>query len=418
MVYGHRWRSHRQVFHQHFNLNMVPKYRPVQLKSTRSLLLRLLDTPDAEITDNLQSSVAGTILEVVYGYNVASADDYFLQTTERSMTAFNEAVQPGKFLVETFPLLQHIPRWFPGAGFKRLAEQWRIATIEIVESPFDWAKSEMSRGGNPSIVASMMQEISDQEDNLAYESEKIMKSAVAIASMAGTDTSRSAIALFILAMAMHPSVQQKAQAEIDSVVGTERLPDFNDRDSLPYVNAVLKETVRWHNIDPLNNPRLTTEDDAYDGYFIPKGTLVVSSIWYINPLSLAFRLVFSNSHYRTMLHDPTVYPDPFEFKPERFIKDGKFNHDVLDPYEVLFGHGRRVCPGRHFAKDTLFITAASIFAALNISAPLDGDGRPQTLVCEMTDGIVSYVNPFDCVIKPRSKAAAELIKDNQSTLLN
>ncbi|KIJ32837.1 hypothetical protein M422DRAFT_265319 [Sphaerobolus stellatus SS14] len=245
----------------------------------------------------------------------------------------------------------------------------------------------------------MMQEISDQEDNLAYESEKIMKSAVAIASMAGTDTSRSAIALFILAMAMHPSVQQKAQAEIDSVVGTERLPDFNDRDSLPYVNAVLKETVRWHNIDPLNNPRLTTEDDAYDGYFIPKGTLVVSSIW-------------------TMLHDPTVYPDPFEFKPERFIKDGKFNHDVLDPYEVLFGHGRRVCPGRHFAKDTLFITAASIFATLNISAPLDGDGRPQTLVCEMTDGIVSSPKPFDCVIKPRSKAAAELIKDNQSTLLN
>ncbi|KIJ25391.1 hypothetical protein M422DRAFT_273673 [Sphaerobolus stellatus SS14] len=122
-AYGHRWRSHRQVFHQHFNMNMVTKYRAVQLKNTRSLLLRLLDTPDAGIIDNLRSSVAGTILEVVYGYNVASADDYFFQTTERSMTAFIEAVQPGKFLVETFPLLRHIPSWFSGAGFKRLAEQ-------------------------------------------------------------------------------------------------------------------------------------------------------------------------------------------------------------------------------------------------------------------------------------------------------
>ncbi|KIJ25392.1 hypothetical protein M422DRAFT_273674 [Sphaerobolus stellatus SS14] len=98
----------------------------------------------------------------------------------------------------------------------------------------------------------MMQKISNQEEKLAYESEMIMKSAVAIASIGGTDTSRSAIALFILAIAMHPGVQQKAQAEIDSVVGTECLPDFSDRISLPYVDAVLKETLRWHNILPLS----------------------------------------------------------------------------------------------------------------------------------------------------------------------
>ncbi|KIJ26823.1 hypothetical protein M422DRAFT_272027 [Sphaerobolus stellatus SS14] len=327
-------------------MNMVTKFRAVQLKNTRSLLLRLLDTPDAGIIDSLRSSVAGTILEVVYGYNVASADDYFLQTTERSMTTFIETVQPGKFLVETFPPLRHIPSWFSGAGFKRLAEQWRIATIEMVERPFDWA--------NPSIVASMMQKISDQEEKLAYESEMIMKSAVAIASIGGTDTSRSAIPLFILSTAMHPSVQQKR-----------------------------------------------------------KQKLILSS-----GLSV-FQISVIGIHYLiTILHDPTIYPDPFEFKPERFIKDGKSNHDVLDPYEVVFGHGRHVCPGRHFAKDTLFIIAASIFATFNITAPLDGDGKPQTLVYEMTDGMISSPKPFDCVIKPRSKAAAELIRDTQSTLLS
>ena len=60
-----------------------------------------------------------------------------------------------------------------------------------------------------------------------------------------------AVQAFFLAMAMHPDVQRKAQAEIDAVVGQDRLPDFSDRAKLPYVNAIVKETLRWHSISPL-----------------------------------------------------------------------------------------------------------------------------------------------------------------------
>ena len=74
-------------------------------------------------------------------------------------------------------------------------------------------------------------------------------------------------------MATHPEVQRKAQAELDAVVGPHRLPDMADRDALPYLNAILKETMRWHTAVPLGLFHMSTADDEYNGYFIPNGTI-------------------------------------------------------------------------------------------------------------------------------------------------
>ena len=97
-------------------------------------------------------------------------------------------------------------------------------------------------------------------------------------------------------MALYPEVQKKAQAEIDAVVGPNRLPDFHDRPSLPYINAVLKESLRWNIIVPLGRPfviifvatimtssegipHMSTIDDEYNGFYIPKGTIVIGNAW-------------------------------------------------------------------------------------------------------------------------------------------
>ena len=73
-------------------------------------------------------------------------------------------------------------------------------------------------------------------------------------------------------MAIHPEVQRKAQAEIDEVVGQARLPDFDDRPKLPYIEAIYREVLRINPPVPLGLPHGVTEDDYYKGYFIPKGT--------------------------------------------------------------------------------------------------------------------------------------------------
>jgi cytochrome P450 len=107
-----------------------------------------------------------------------------------------------------------------------------------------------------------------------------------------------------LAMALYPEVQKKAQAEIDAVVGPNRLPDFHDRPSLPYINAVIKESSRWNLVLPLGrffvtviitiltssqgSPHVSTIDDEYNGFFIPKGTIVTANAWLVRPLNPIF----------------------------------------------------------------------------------------------------------------------------------
>ena len=97
-------------------------------------------------------------------------------------------------------------------------------------------------------------------------------------------------------MTLYPEVQKKAQAEIDAVVGPNRLPDFHDRPTLPYINAIVKELTRWHLVVPLGRPfviiiiattltssegipHMSTVDDEYNGFYIPKGTIMIGNAW-------------------------------------------------------------------------------------------------------------------------------------------
>ena len=105
-------------------------------------------------------------------------------------------------------------------------------------------------------------------------------------------------------MALYPEVQKKAQAEIDTIVGPNRLPDFHDRPSLPYINAVIKELARWNLVVPgrpfviiiiatiLTSseviPHTSTMDDEYNGFYIPKGTIIIANAWLVWPLHPIF----------------------------------------------------------------------------------------------------------------------------------
>jgi len=123
-------------------------------------------------------------------------------------------------------------------------------------------------------------------------------------------------------MILNPRVAKKAQEELDYVVGNERLPDFSDRGNLPYVDALVKEVLRWNPPLPIAVPNRAMQDDIYRGYFIPAGATVIQNVWAI-------------------CRDPSVYPNPEAFNPERFLKDGKINPLVFNPEGRVFGAGRR-----------------------------------------------------------------------------
>jgi Cytochrome P450 len=107
-------------------------------------------------------------------------------------------------------------------------------------------------------------------------------------------------------MSLYPEVQKKAQAEIDAVIGPNRLPDFHDRPSLPYINAIVKESSRWNLVLPLGrpcchchcyyiltsskgSPHMSTFNDEYNGFYIPKGTIMMGNAWLVlRPLKPIF----------------------------------------------------------------------------------------------------------------------------------
>ncbi|KIL53882.1 hypothetical protein M378DRAFT_174541 [Amanita muscaria Koide BX008] len=121
-------------------------------------------------------------------------------------------------------------------------------------------------------------------------------------------------------MALHPETQRKAQMEIDQFVGKERLPTYEDRASLPYVEALYREFQRWRPVTPLGVLHTATDDDMYKGFYIPKGTLVIPNVWAIG-------------------RDEAIYQDPERFMPERFFNaDGALNNDTVN---YVFGFGLR-----------------------------------------------------------------------------
>jgi cytochrome P450 len=194
-------------------------------------------------------------------------------------------------------------------------------------------------------------------------------------------------------MRQHPEIQHKAHQEISHVVGSERLPDFDDRPSLPYVEAIYREVMRWMPVTPLANSHATTSEDIFRGYYIPKGCMIIPNVW-------------------AMTNDETKYPEPRRFLPERFLtSEGAINDDNA---VLAFGFGRRICVGRHFVDATVWRTIACVLASFEISAPPKDDALGKLtddLEDLFSDGLIVNAKPFRCAISPRSPEVAQMIRD-------
>jgi len=196
---------------------------------------------------------------------------------------------------------------------------------------------------------------------------------------------------FILAMVLHPEVQDKAQRELDKVVGNARLPNFEDRAELPFVRAIVLECLRWQPVVNLGLPHVVTEDDVYRGMIIPANTVVWANVWGI-------------------LHDEENYPAPHEFNPDRFVEPA--SPGVNQYPSEAFGFGRRICPGRYLAENSIWLAIARILATFTICKAVDEKGMPiEPSVEYAPHNSISRPKPFQCRFVPRSEAAVSLIRE-------
>ncbi|KAG2141326.1 cytochrome P450 [Suillus clintonianus] len=387
LPYGDRFRQYRKNIHRIMgNRAALDVYHPVEEIETRRFLKRVFSKP-GELQDHVRHTAGAIILRISHGYEVKEKNDPFIDLADRAMDQFSRSTAHGAFMVDIMPFLAKVPEWFPGAGFKRLAREWNKTREEMAAIPYEFVKDQMAAGIAPKSFTSKLLE----GQTLSVEEDHMVKWSAASLYLGGSDSTVSAIYSLFLAMTLFPHVQKKAQAEIDTVVGTDRLPSFTDRDSLPYIEALVKEVLRWNVVGPTAFPHRVTEDDIHDGYYIPKGSLVIPNAWF-------------------MLNDPQAFADPSQFNPERFLdNDGK--DPEPEPRTICFGFGRRICPGLHLADASVWISTAMSLAVFDISKVVE-NGVEITPEVDPTSGTVSHPKPFKCFIKPRSAKAAALIQQD------
>ncbi|TBU41985.1 cytochrome P450 98A3 [Dichomitus squalens] len=372
---GQRWRQHRRAVHPTLTPDIVREYQPIQSKVARRFVRSILRSPQ-DLALHIRFTFAAIVMEVIYGIEIREAHDKYFKMVERMAEVGEAIVMPGRFPVEAFPALRYLPSWFPGGGFKNFAADAKRDISYIIDHLFETAKTAMVSDTSGSVVSRILGASEDEDAQLEG-----MCKEVAGTLYVGTcyTLTNATMEAFLLAMALYPQAQEKAQAELDAVVGTERLPEFSDRPSLPYIDALVQELLRWYPVTPIGVPHRVVADDEYNGYVIPGGATIFVNVWAI-------------------LRDPDVYPDPEDFKPERFLNSrGEFDVGERDPAEILFGFGRRVCPGRHLAQATLFILCACVLAAFKIVRPVDEHGAPKEIKREATDAnVISLVVSRSC----------------------
>ncbi|KAF2658380.1 cytochrome P450 [Lophiostoma macrostomum CBS 122681] len=344
--YDDRFRSTRKVIKREIgSKSAASRYDKAHEIEVAHFLLRLAGDPK-DLTQCIKKSTGSLAPRTLYGYVAEPVkEDPLIDLVERAMDTFTQATAPGAFLVDTIPLLKYLPQWMPGSGFKKLARKWRPVVQEMNSKPYAFVRSQLAKGFTNHSYAARLIQAGEPSMEISSINEW---SASALFGGAG-DTIIGSLLCFFLAMGTYPEVQRRAQAEIDRVVEQDRLPTMSDKPNLPYMEAVILETLRWHPISPIPLAHECEKDDVYGGYPIPKGALIMANVW-------------------QMTHEPDVYSDPMAFRPERYMPVEDRPAET-DPSKVMFGFGRRACPGRVLGENALFFYIAQTLATFNIKVP-------------------------------------------------
>ncbi|KZT12638.1 cytochrome P450 [Laetiporus sulphureus 93-53] len=384
LPYGAQWRRHRKWMQTALlDKRALDSYREMQIKQVRRLLWELIQSPE-DFETHIKRYVGAFVLRITYGRTSGSSqDEEFIKMAAQAVADATGAGNLGAALIDFIPMLRYLPAWMPGAGFQRKALRIKHSIRNAMEIPYKSAKEAVVPGTEKAcFVTSVLQQLR-QTGELTEEDENDLVAAAGGLFLAGIETSITVLLAFVLAMVLHPEVCKKAQAEIDSAIGLTRLPDFGDRASLPYVERMLQELLRWSCPVTLGVPHQSIADDEYLGRHIPGGTMIVPNIW-------------------SMTRNPHPYPDPETFRPERFDELDATTLDLHDPSKLVFGFGRRICPGRYLADSTIWLVMVSILACFDISKAVDEEGNEITPTASFDSAAVRHTKPFKCKISPRS----------------
>ncbi|KAH6884051.1 cytochrome P450 [Coprinopsis sp. MPI-PUGE-AT-0042] len=391
LPYGREWNDRRKLFHQSTHSPESKVFmRAYSEQEIAVLLSNLYETPE-DFRSHIRFMVGAFVINIAFGLRPKSPQDPYIVSAEAAIKTSGEAVIPGAFWVDFFPFLKYVPEWVPGAGFQKKAKEWKAIMEDMRDRPFEDCEKQIAAGVAPPSFASMALDKIDPNGDVDYQRKVVLDTAGI--TYGSSDTAIASLAMFFIAMMRWPDVQRKAQEHLDRVLEG-RLPRALDEHNkrLNYITALVRELVHWASPTPIGVPHKADKDDIFRGYFIPEGTTIIAN-------------------EGAMLSNEQDYPNPQEFIPERFLDaEGDMSKVVRDPATVVFGFGRRECPGSHIALSTLWLATASILSVYDISKPVDADGNVIEQDFDMSSGVIAHPQPFKATIKPRNKNAEAILR--------
>ncbi|KAI0007179.1 cytochrome P450 [Xylariaceae sp. FL0662B] len=399
--YNARYRLHQRMEAPLLNPRASNSYGPLQELESKQLLYDLLNKGGGEsgidCHDPFERMTASTIYALAYGYRLKTGSEAELHHSRSVQGEFVKVARTGVYLVDTFPVLNYLPRFL--APWKRegerLFERTRDLHVGNLRRGFDtpgWNFSKRMRDSTE-VKASAM-----PIEELAFD--------VGELALAALDTTTMTMDWFVVAWLTQGRATgfvAKAQAYIDQIVGRGRLPAYEDRASLPYIDAIVEEVLRWRPLLTGGLPHAINTEDTYEGYRIPPGSVVIPNYW-------------------ALTRDVDVFGADVEaFRPERWLmpdEDAPTALKLNDLPTVGFGFGRRICTGRHIARNSLWIQISRLLWAFDVEPGVSETGE-RVLVddTKSTDGaLVAKPLPFKAVFRPRGPWVRDFIMRDCNTV--
>ncbi|KAI5889190.1 cytochrome P450 [Schizophyllum commune H4-8] len=385
-----KWRKLRKASQMLLAPSVVKTYQPLQEGESTQLAFDLLESPE-RFFDHISRYGNSLVLAILYGRRSPRIETPTALAIVEILNHWVTYLEPGATPpVDVFPIFKWIPEWM--APWVVRARKIRDMRAALYLGLFDDCRARVEAGEDKFFMGDV---IRDQAGH-GLTREQMSELAGAIYE-AGSETTSSTLQTMVLLFAAFPEVQARLQQEIDTVVGEGRLPEAKDAEHLPYLNAVIQETHRFHTVTPLAIPHRATKDLHYKGYLIPEGATIFGNIY-------------------GLFHDPDLFENPYTFNPDRYMLTEHGTKPGVDDSAfrntLIFGFGRRICPGMHLANVSVALAAMKLLWTFEFRPLTDPEtGKPIQLdTMKKRDGIAAGPPLFKCDIRCRSSARAELLR--------
>nr|ACF85336.1 unknown [Zea mays] len=373
-----------------FSATRLESFEHIRDEEVRVMLQQLRQAAGRTVLlrDYLQMLTLGVISRIVLGKKYVqeeAADGEGDSAPAMTPAEFGEMVDEFLVLHGVFNIGDYIPwlDWLDLQGYVARMKRMKARFGRLLERLLDVHNERRLREGGNFVAKDMLDVLLQLADDTSLEVQLNRDNVKAITQdliIGGTDTSAKALEWAVSELLKNPKVLAKATEELDHVIGPDRLVTESDLPRLPYIEAVLKETLRLHPAAPMLAPHVAREDTSVDGYDVLAGTVVFINVWAIG-------------------RDPALWDAPEEFRPERFFesKIGVRGHD----FQLLpFGSGRRMCPGINLALKVMALTLANLLHGFKWRLP-DGVTAEELSMEEAFQLTVPRKFPLEAVVEPR-----------------